>query len=796
MKHFFRAAAVIFLATLIALITPMQSFAKIKRTKHGSQMAEYISEVKVFYDNTDGADGYTILTDESGNPIDLNQGAGGGLGSKGEKAVYLGYKTTKDSKEAITDLAIMNMKGGYSVDDYEALMDSQMKSQIIPFIDNFIKAINEYRQNIKSGNAENKARADYVCELLNKFIDDDTGKGLGDLLQNETVYEMAVEKFSALSDDEQSKTDLVRINAEIRDSLPENEKKEHADILTILAQSNGKALLLVENLLTRAADNNDSTWLERFLKISQDDLVEATRLSPVDASKQLSKLYDDDAQKLLEMTVAFREELAGYEDMQKIVEEYDADAVEKAINDFSNLSENATADEISESLKACTEAKMKGSEYIRATQIIGIHDYFETLEYGEGSLLDFFMQDADVFNDDITLLYPLVAALTDGQKAGLDFISLRELCVIAVTDAQGYKESETEIMPETSIYEGVDRGIYEPGGVALTSDALRKDAMSKITQDKGMFSGITIGLMVLTAVSAVCMISSVVANRAFAFAENNLWQSLKNYRSGFMTLDEFTNKFPSIKNFASNANMYDGDLLYARYDVQTWSQKYSGLCHTGRAYSAFLSVGFTITMVLFAGITTALAWEEMKDYYKVDFTPIPKYMVDEKDITGFNSKGEKIVLKNQTAYYKAVECNRSENAEFYKVLGSSADMNGDVGRQWLALYAVKNEMMDPILASSLKVVVGDTTVPNDYSTGIHMFGSAAAFNLNSSLYDWNKDAKSVFVYFKTDDSATSTTGSNFSGGTLALAGGAGIAVGALVTAVATKCGKKKIKEEV
>jgi len=108
---------------------------------------------------------------------------------------------------------------------------------------------------------------------------------------------------------------------------------------------------------------------------------------------------------------------------------------------------------------------------------------------------------------------------------------------------------------------------------------------------------------------------------------------------------------------------------------------------------------------------------------------------------------------------------------------------GDVGKQWLALYAVKNETMEPILASSLKVVIDSTAVPAGYSTGIHMFGSEAAFNLNSSLYDWNNSAKSVFVFFKTDSSVSNTSGSTFTGG-------AGLAVGALATAICTTATKK------
>jgi len=120
-------------------------------------------------------------------------------------------------------------------------------------------------------------------------------------------------------------------------------------------------------------------------------------------------------------------------------------------------------------------------------------------------------------------------------------------------------------------------------------------------------------------------------------------------------------------------------------------------------------------------------------------------------------------------------------------------MNGCVNPQWLALYAARNDSQSPILASSLKVVVGSSTVPQGYKTGIHMFGEKAAFNLNSKEYCWNQKAKSVMVYYKVDDTVTtSTAGSNFTGGSLALAGVAGLAAGIIVTALVIKTtGKRK-----
>ena len=61
-------------------------------------------------------------------------------------------------------------------------------------------------------------------------------------------------------------------------ALPAAEKK-HADIITIIAQANGKATLMLENLLSRAADTAENSWLDRFITADYDDLLDETGLA-------------------------------------------------------------------------------------------------------------------------------------------------------------------------------------------------------------------------------------------------------------------------------------------------------------------------------------------------------------------------------------------------------------------------------------------------------------------------------------------------------------------------------------
>ena len=766
------------LSAVMIMLPPMQVMAA---ETEPVTATEYISEVRIGVGKTmeeaeKSLEGYTILKNGDNN-ADLNEKAGGGMGSQGERVVLLGYKTTTDKSEAVTDLALMNMKGGYSVSDYEALMEKQMKEQIIPFVKNFQAAIDEYRENYNSDIEANKQRAKYIHDILDKFIDDDTGKGLGELLLNETKFEMGDAAYNKLSD---------------------AEKKNHADILTILAQSNGKATLMMENLLTRAADTDEDTWLDRFAGTTYQDIIDSSDMLPTEAKDEIAKLYDDDTKKIIGLWDEFSEDLNGYDEAVKIVEAFDESKYKAAFDEMAKMDENTSAEDADRIMNEYAEQQVKMNDAMYKSRLIAVHDKLEETEYGDGTMLDFFSRDADEVED--TEIYPLVASLSDGQRSGLDFVSLQELIVIALTTDEGYADASLDNLEKTSIYAGVDRGIYEKGGVALTSEAERKKkAAMQVEDDNTFFSPWTIAGMAVTAVSFAAFTGSAVS-----WARNA--SKLKAVNAE-INLDLIELEMAYRSNMRSRKIAWGVNDVYANNpELKTQFELYSSKTSLAKS----LSIGFGVAMIVLAGVTTYLTYRDMQAYYKVDFTPIPKYMVDAKDITAYNAKGEMEVIKNQSAYYKAVECNRTSGDEKYKNIGKFADMNGDVGKQWLALYAVKNEAMAPILADSLLVKVNETDLPAGYTTGIHMFGSDSAFNLNDSKYVWNANASKVFVYFNVDDNPVSTstgasvgtntdsasvTGSVFTMGNLVLSAGIGLLLGAGIVALVFIAMKPKKKEE-
>ena len=420
-----------------------------------------------------------------------------------------------------------------------------------------------------------------------------------------------------------------------------------------------------------------------------------------------------------------------------------------------------------------------------------IFDVLEDTDYSDGTMLDFFMQETDEVENDTSVLYPLIASLSAGQKAGLDFITLRDLMLIALSEPEHYGDMSLDSLEKTSVYEGVDRAIFEKGGVALTSDAIRSDALTRMTArfEDSSFSPWTIALAAVTAVSFVALAASGISWGVFKY-KASYFDRLLNAPKDAWQQDAI---FESLK---EKGIQYKIEVPVPEYGPNATKNVWINEIYDSKAAVAkYLTAGLTVAFIILASVTIYLGYQDMKAHYNVDFTPIPHYMVEEKDITAYNENGEKIVVQNQSAYYKAVESNRKKGDDYYGDIGNCADMNGCVNPQWLALYYAKNEAMTPILADSLKVVVGSAEVPQGYETGIHMFGEKAAFNLNNKLYCWNQKAKSVMVYFKTEKAAASaagTTGSNFTGGNLALAGVAGLAVGAVAAAICTKAvGKKK-----
>ena len=732
LKKWFRGAVSAFLAVAIAVTTCTSAMA-------ASSKATYIKDVVISYGSTED-EAKNWLTENGYEVLDhnLNEGADDLISSK--RAVYLGYTTTEDPEEAVTDMKLMNMKGGYSVQDYQMLLEEQ-KTNIRSFLDNFIIAINEYRTNYANG----QQRAVVAHEMLNLLYDDDTQQYMGDLLLNKIKEEYTDEEWNALSEDAQSKI---------------------GDMTTILMQANANAVLAIQQYIAMATDSEDGTWLDRYNSAKTydemlNDLMESDNLTINDAENQLAAEYDEDAK-----NIAYK-----FEDYKTFLETYTN----------ADISFSSTEEEI-DAYEAAHEDFDYTTWFVAGTQ----YELLAKTTNDDISLLDLITDDEyDVLESGRYLLYPLVSVLTEGQRASLDFVSMYYLVALGVNsdDAvkQGMENLDMSALKEqnNSIYEGIDRTIFSDE-VAMTNEALRLQASSGKSAINGVWDSISVTTYILWGVfglSALCMAAAIGYNTYLA----NIPAALE--RKVITLTKEVSSAIRAGKTEMSAE--WQKQLDDATEAVLNNAENNPNAAIMKFTYWASVAM-VAVSLVLFA-ISIWNTYQDLKEYYDAEFTPIPLHMVDE----GVDEYDAKIYT-----YYDAVTCNREEAGmveDSNRLLKNYGDLNGDVGRQWVALYTTKDKNAGNPL-TELKVQYEDSSLPDETYTALSMFGESSAQNLTNktSGYTYADGKSGIYLFYKTD--ANAFAGSVFSNNSQVLVSvTAAVVVGAAAFFVGMGVEKKRLK---
>ena len=137
-RNVFMRVVCILLALVMLSVCTLSVFAE-----NEANAKLYVKDVKLIYaESLDEAkgfvpEGYTLLE------YDLNKGA------DSDNMVYMAYSTTKNPEEAVTDIKMMNMKGGFVLSDYEEQIKNvnekvkklanNVKISAEKFADNYVK---------------------------------------------------------------------------------------------------------------------------------------------------------------------------------------------------------------------------------------------------------------------------------------------------------------------------------------------------------------------------------------------------------------------------------------------------------------------------------------------------------------------------------------------------------------------------------------------------------------------------------------------------------------------------------
>ena len=735
---------------LVAFVLTLTTIALVPMNTVGAaDKGKYVSEVYVAY-GKDADAAKKTLSDKGFTPVE------GNLNDGGNTYAMMGYKTTDDIRESITDLAAMNMHGDYSVEEYKNLLKNQ-KAEIAEFLTEFMTVIKEYRANLKAG----KPKAVYVHDVLNNYIDDDTKMKMGDLLNSTTLQ------------------DKVGINESVEAQNPDN----LPNLVTILMQGNAQVIKSIETLLSMATDTADNSWLDRFAVSDYDAMLdkleeERPELNTETKRQQyLDNLYGNDASALGTAVSKLRGRLNDYADMKLHIDTATEEDIKKT---FGDIEKDGNA------LNNYQEWLSIGTIYE------GLKNY-EGGKYKKGELLNFFLAEHEP--EDVETFIPMAASLSEGQRYGLPFINLEQLLNFAFTSVEAWKQYVDKNKanfgkPEdVSVYQNIDRGLYkEDGSVALTGSAQRANntaAGSTGTEKDQMdtFAKITAISWAATAVCAVVTLGTLVV------------------RYDFIKAAAYELEFGYWEDTLYNAIFDDID-----YEIQknAWSKETFSYVDNAR-FAVRLSRIFMLVTMAVAVFSAVLTIIDLCRDKSVEQLPIPNYLVDNYS----DADGGSYAIN-----YKAVECNRMEyfGTDYKKQKGNSADLNADEGKQWIVLYASKNSMAGRPLTPDF-VIQDKNKAPSGYEGNVHLIGEKGALNVVSAAFKnystfstaWQnlQGDYSKYIFLKLsneiktyDESAGNMTASTFNAGMIAIFGFGGIIIGgALGAVIAVLIYKNKKKKE-
>ena len=406
----------LFLAILMASESPAKVLAESK--------PQYIKEVRVSWDMKDGTKAKKWLTDHGYQVVDQDLNAGTGEGYS-----YLGYKTTTNKDEAVTDISMMDMKGGFETMNYRSMAEKnapnakQMATEMMA-------ACQEFRDNLKAGSPEAKV-AKAILDLL--IVEEDNNRPLGDYLLDES--------------------------------------RRVGDFYDIILMGNSLITTYIYNQLTMGtADYQKDNWMKRL-----------SDMGPAVSEREESKWKDYDAEimqkagKLKTTIQTFSKNYRAAKTRQK------------------NNNGKVVTPKVSSEQDADAEAKKlaEGKEIQEENQDILYLSAYETLKkykYGDSNLGDIFVKWGKGSVSAVKF-YSLTKSLTEGQYAMMRVTGMvsavmatnntEEACKDAWEKLPEMKQEMTEAAggKQPTLWTGTNLSVYKKQ-VALTREASRTAAAS------------------------------------------------------------------------------------------------------------------------------------------------------------------------------------------------------------------------------------------------------------------------------------------------------------------------------
>lgn len=440
MKH--KRSIICLLSSVVAVVLAcailISSFGTVVGNIY-SYGSKYISEVRIF-----SADSISAAIDNCKKagfiPVEknLNHAKDGDIKDNG---IYvIGYKTTDNPDEGITDISLLQMNNGYQNHTYGEIAERAIeKLGNVP--DELDSSVKEFVENYNNGSPAAKAA---VSALNCYYIEERNNQKLGDYLVSGECTVDFIKKLMARS-------------------------------------STAVVSAFCNALVAGVAEYGDENWATRL-----SNSTEIREQINDDANyKKLDVAYKDYASELVEsihtFSKAFHEADERYKknhnkiDLSGLDEAGETEITEETVEDMTNGGEIQKED--------------GDTFYLYAYEVLNKYDYDESTKLG-----DYFVNLGDMSFDKIENLrkiYPLVESLTDGQVATMRLSGIASSAIYLINE-EGISETakeqidaiKAEIKENTgkdslSIWAGTDQTIYNQS-VAVTTNAIRANSAGQI----------------------------------------------------------------------------------------------------------------------------------------------------------------------------------------------------------------------------------------------------------------------------------------------------------------------------
>ena len=355
----------------------------------------------------------------------------------GEIGVWLAYKTTTDIDDAITDISVMQMNGGYKEGNYQEMI-KQSYDEYVAMGEIYVQAIDYFIEAYD----EEHFLAESAYRQLNFYcgVDDREDERLGDVFY---------------------------------------EGIDATELATIFLEGNYYALKNIRSLISMGVAYNEDgkTYLAKVEE-------EAANMNTD------PDVYDDES----------------YDDLACLI----SPTITVLKSTFRELA--AYEPELNYADETMTHLEVKYLEYK------AMADMMREVDYLDDKTLYQFCYEYEPNQDDYSALYPLVAALNEGQLAMTQVAHYYDVVrySIGVYPKDVIEEKLVEYEEQYAekpfnIYTGVDRTIYD-GSFALTSAASRADAYTESGLAEALFGEGNISSTLLTMYTGVVGAATVEYN--------------------------------------------------------------------------------------------------------------------------------------------------------------------------------------------------------------------------------------------------------------------------------------------